>query len=94
MTTDQRKSAAAYRDHLTREGMVRVEVHVREGDAPLIRGAAKALCDPELEGEARVVLREHFAAGPAKGFKRLLASAPLEGIDLSRDHDAGRDIDL
>ncbi len=94
MTTDQWTSAAAYRDHLKREGMVRVEVHVREGDAPLIRGAAKALCDPELEGEARAVLREHFAAGPAKGFKGLLAAAPLEGIDLSRDRDTGRDLDL
>jgi len=94
LTTNQRKSLAAYRDRLKREGMVRVEVHVREQDAPLIRGAAKALSDPELEGEARAVLREHFAAGPAKGFKRLLAAAPLEGIDLSRDRDAGRDLDL
>lgn len=94
MTTNQRKSLSAYRDRLKREGIVRVEVHVREQDAPLIRGAAKALSDPELEGEARALLREHFAAGPAKGFKRLLAAAPLEGIDLSRDRDAGRDLDL
>lgn len=94
MTTSQRKSLSAYRDRLRREGIVRVEVHVREQDAPLIRGAAKALSDPGLEGEARALLREHFAAGPAKGFKRLLAAAPLEGIDLSRDRDAGRDLDL
>ena len=94
MTTDQRKSAAAYRDHLKREGMVRVEVHVREEDAPLIRGAAKALRDPVIEGEARAVLREHFAAGPARGFKRLLAGASLESIDLRRNRDAGRNLDL
>ena len=94
MTTNQRKSLAAYRDRLKREGMVRVEVHVRAQDAPLIRGAAKALGDPELEGEARAVLREHFGASLAKGFKKLLAAAPLEGIDLNRDRDAGRDLDL
>ena len=94
MTPDQRKSVAAYRNRLKREGRVRVEVHVREEDAPLIRGAAKALGDPELGGEARAVLREHFAAGPGKGFKSLLAAAPLEGIDLSRNRDAGRNVDL
>jgi len=91
---NQKKSVAAYRDRLKREGMVRVEVHVREEDAPLIRGAAKALSDPAIEGEARAVLREHFSAGPGKGFKSLLAAAPLEGIDLSRDRDTGRDLDL
>ena len=94
MTPDQRKSVAAYRNRLKREGRVRVEVHVREEEAPLIRGAAKALSDPTIEGEARAILREHFAAGPAKGFKSLLAAAPLEGIDLSRDRDTGRDLDL
>ena len=94
MTPDQRKAVAAYRDRLKREGVVRVEVHVREEDAPLIRGAAKALSDPAIEGETQAMLREHFAAGPAKGFKSLLAAAPLEGIDLSRDHDTGRDLDL
>ena len=64
MTPDQRKAVAAYRDRLKREGVVRVEVHVREEDAPLIRGAAKAQSDPAIEGETRAMLREHFAAGP------------------------------
>ena len=67
---------------------------VRQEGGPLIRGAAKALSDPAIESEARAVLREHFAAGPAKGFKSLLAAAPLEGIDFSRDRDTGRDVDL
>ena len=72
--------------------MVRVEVHVRKQDAALIRGAAKALVDPELEVETRAFLRERFAARNAQRFKPLLAAAPLEGKDLSRDRDLRRDI--
>jgi hypothetical protein len=33
-------------------------------------------------------------AGKAEGLKALLASAPLEGIDLGRDRDFGRDVRL
>jgi hypothetical protein len=40
------------------------------------------------------LLRERFGAGKAKGLKALLASAPLEGIDLSRDRDFGRNVGL
>jgi hypothetical protein len=40
------------------------------------------------------LLREHFGSGPAEGLKSLLAAAPLEGIDLSRRRDLGRDVDL
>jgi plasmid stability protein len=94
MPTNHRKSLSAYRQRLKREGIIRVEIHVREQDAALIRGVAKALADPALEAEARALLREHFAAGNARGFKALLAAAPLEGIELSRDRDLGRDIDL
>jgi len=46
------------------------------------------------ESEARALLRERFGAGKAKGLKALLASAPLEGIELERDRDFGRDVDL
>lgn len=92
MPTNHRKSLSAFRQRLKRQGMVRVEVHVRKEDAALIRGAAKALVDPEREVETRVFLRERFAVGD--GLKTLLAAAPLEGIDLSRDRDLGRNIDL
>jgi hypothetical protein len=40
------------------------------------------------------LLRERFGAGKAKGLKALLASAPLSGINLSRDPDFGRDVRL
>ena len=37
--------------------------------------------------------RERFGAAGPKGFKALLAQAPLEGIDLERVRDFGRDAD-
>ena len=90
----QRKSLSAYRRRLKRRGIVRVEVHVRKDDAALVRGVAQALADPAREAEARALLRERFLADKMRGLKTLLAAAPLEGIDLTRDHDLGRDLVL
>ena len=39
-------------------------------------------------------LRGRFGTGKAKGLKELLASAPLQGIDLTRKRDFGRKIQL
>jgi len=39
-------------------------------------------------------LRQRFAEPPKVSLKALLASAPLDGIDLERSRDAGRDVDL
>jgi hypothetical protein len=94
MRTNPNKAVSNYRRRLKRRGVVRVEVHVQKRDAALVRGIAKALSDPEQEGEARALLRERFGATKAKGLKAYLASAPLEGIDLSRARDFGRDVDL
>jgi hypothetical protein len=94
MATSRRKAVTNYRRRLKRQGISRVEVQVLKEDAALIRGVAKALADPEQERKARALLREHFAPSCAQGLKALLASAPLEGIDLSRDGDLGRDVDL
>ena len=41
-----------------------------------------------------VALRERFGRRAAGGFKELLASCPLEGVDLERSRDFGGDIDL
>ncbi len=90
----QRKALTTYRRRLKRRGVVRLEVHVRKDDVALVRGVVTALADPEREREARTLLRERFGTGKAKGLKALLASAPLEGIDLSRDRDFGRDVRL
>jgi hypothetical protein len=84
-------------DHCARialRGLVRVEVTVRREDASLVRCVAAALSDPAGQAEARRLLRQRFARPPKVSLKALLASAPLEGIDLDRDHDLGRDVDL
>ena len=94
MANSRKNAVRDYRRRLRRKGAVRLEVHVRSEDAALIRGIAQALADPAQETQARMVLREHFGKSQAQGLKALLASAPLEGIDLTRERDFGRDLDL
>jgi hypothetical protein len=94
MPSSQRKSLSAYRRRLKRQGIVRLEVHVRKDDAALVRGVAQALSDPVRQTEVRALLRERFGVARAKGFKALLAAAPLEGIDLTRKRDIGRHVVL
>lgn len=65
-----------------RQDFVRVEVHVREEDAVLVHGIAEALGDPSGAAEARNLLRARFLPPTATGLKALIASAPLDGIDL------------
>jgi len=89
-----KNALANYRHNLKRRGVVRLEVHVRKVDADLVRGVVKALADPEHEAQTRALLRKRFGGGKAKGFKALLATAPLAGIDLSRERDFGRDVEL
>jgi hypothetical protein len=90
----QRTAMNNFRKRLQRQGMARLEVHVRKDDATLVRNVVRALSSPEQEQAARALLREHFGSGQAEGLKALLAAAPLEGIDLSRVRDLGRDVDL
>jgi hypothetical protein len=94
MPNIRNQALVAHRRRLKRQGIVRLEVRVRKSDAVLIRGLVQALADPAREAEARAAMREHFAPGAAKGLKALLAAAPLEGIDLRRARDRGRDVDL
>ena len=58
MTAHKSKPLIAYRRRLKRHGVVRVEVHVRKNDAPLIRGVAQALSDPAKGAAARWVYRD------------------------------------
>ena len=80
-----------WRRRRQRQGFVRVEIQVRKEDVALVRDVATALVDPEHGTETRAILRERIAASRSGGFKALLASAPLEGIDLERPRDFGRD---
>jgi hypothetical protein len=94
MTDTRKKAVTSYRERRKRQGLVRVEVQVHKEDAPLLRSVAGALVDPEQAAEARTLLREHFASREARGLKALLAAAPLDGIDLERIGDTGRDVEM
>jgi hypothetical protein len=94
MPKPRQKPLTAYRRRMKRRGAVRLEVHVRKGDAALVRSIVEALADPKREVEARALLRERLTRGAGRGLKALLAAAPLEGIDLRRSRDRGRDVDL
>ena len=83
-----------YRQRARGLGKVRVEVHVHERDADLVRRIAGALNDPLKGPKSRAVLVSRFGSPPARGFKALLAAAPLDGIELERGPDTGRDVDL
>lgn len=84
----------AWRKRRQRQGFVRVEVLVRKEDARLLREVASALGDPTREAEVRTILREKVVSGHKGGMKALLASAPLEGINLERQQDLGREVEL
>src|SRR5271155_1095795 len=87
-------SPASHRARKRRHGFVRVEVSVREEDVGLVRHVAAALSDPARQAAARMLLRQRFAEPPGVSLKALLAAAPLDGIDLDRRHDLGREVDL
>jgi hypothetical protein len=87
------KALKSYRQREKRRGRARVEVMVHRQDAPLIRDLAKALNDPAQAATARMLIRENLRFR-SMGLKELLASAPLEGVDLSRPEDFGREVDL
>ena len=94
VATSQNRAMRNYRERLKRGGRVRCEVTVHRDDVELIRTVAAALRDPERGARARAVLRERFGASPARGFKDLLASCPVDGLDLTRPRDFGRDIEF
>jgi hypothetical protein len=89
-----KSSIAIHRARRQRQGFVRVEVNVLREDARLVRGVASALSDPSRQAEARRLLQQRFVEPRKVDLKALLASAPLEGVDLKRSRDPGREVDL
>lgn len=84
---------AKHRNNLKKRGIVRVEVLVRSADAGLVRKVAKRLTSGPNEDRFRSVLKKETSI-ESVDLKRLLASAPLDGIDLRRSRDTGRKIKL
>lgn len=93
MKTPRHAPITAFRERQRRQGTIRVEVQVRSEDAALVRSVVAALCDPLRAAEARRLLKARFAAPPPAGIKALLASAPLDDIELQRSRDTGRPIE-
>ena len=103
-------SAGSTTDEALRNAVEAVRLWVEDaidaGEAlPPPRSAEALRADPEIaaalaEGAALAIVpllldaREHFGSRQAEGLKALLAAAPLEGLDLSRKRDFGRDVDL
>jgi plasmid stability protein len=94
MGASQKKALSAHRRRLKRSGIARLEVRVHKDDVALVRSVVAALTDPDREAETRALLRDRFGTRRRRGLKELLAAAPLEGIELTRDRDLGRDVDL
>ena len=94
MAPDDTSPVTRWRKRRQRQGFVRVELQVRKEDVALVREVASALGDPQRETETRASLREKIATPRAGGLKALLCAAPLEGIDLERPRDQGRDVPL
>ena len=94
MTGKGKSSLAKHRARLERQGFVQIEVNVSKEDASLVRRVASALSDPSRQAEARLLLRQRFVEPPKVSLKALLASAPLDGINIERSRDLGRDVDL
>ena len=94
MSAAQRRALAAHRRRQKHNGFTRLEIKVRKADAALIRDVARALADPVREADTRATLKKQIVSGAVTGLKALLAAAPLDGIDLSRERDAGRNAPL
>lgn len=94
MSDRSRVTVAMHRARRTRAGFVRVEITVRGEDARLMRDVAAALSDPDRREATRQLLRQEFCPPATIDLKTLLASAPLDGIDIERDRDLGRIVEL
>ncbi len=95
MTVAQKKAVHDHRKRLRERGLVRMEVQASETDKALIRRVASLLRgDPARAAEVRMRLQQAIGEELKPGLKALLASAPLEGIDLTRGRDLGRDVEL
>ena len=90
----RREAVARHRIGLRRRGLVRIEIRARAEDAPLLREVAAALASEEDGAAARALLHARFIEKAPAGLKALLASAPLEDIDLTRPRDLGRDVEF
>lgn len=95
MPNSRQNALSKHRAGLRRRGLVRVEVQVSATDAELIRQTAHSLRgDTQAATRLRAQLLRLVGGVPTLGLKELLAAAPLDGIELERVRDQGRDVEL
>lgn len=94
MATNEPTPLTRHRERLRQSGEVRVEVRVRKTDAALVRRVSAALSDPAREAHTRAALQNCLVDANPLDLRALLASAPLDDVDLIRSKDLGRSVDL
>jgi len=91
MSSDRKKITSVRRQRRKQAGTTRPEPREGRQDRLPVRRVVAASADPKRGAEAGQRLGERSAGRKAAGLKALLAVAPLEGIDLTRPSDLGRD---
>ena len=95
MTPAQKKAVHNHRMNQLKKGNSRMEINVPEADKELLRKAAANLraggLVAEQTGAALSSIQNPYAR---MNLKELLESAPLEGVDLYRSRETGRDIEF
>lgn len=99
MGNSQRRAIQNYRSRLSKRGLARFEVMGRDGDRDLIRSLARHLADDTAEASRlRAIVSQAVAGEPPRkgGILAALRRSPLVGadLDLSREREEGREVDL
>ena len=99
MGHSQRRAIKTYRSRLSQRGLARFEVLGREADRDLIRSLARQLAQDGPEAvRLRATVDQAVAGEPPRkgGVLAALRRSPLVGadLDIARDGDGGREIDL
>ena len=95
----QKRAVRIYRTRLAQRGVTRFEITGLESDRALIRALARRLAEDDPDAEAvRATVKAALAGEPPKpgGILAALRRSPLVGVglDLSRPHEPGREVDL
>lgn len=95
MTSSQKRAVSRFRKRQRKKGMARMEINLPEKDRELLRKTAANLrAGGKIAEQTRAALNSLINPYEGMGFKTLLESAPLEGVDLERSAETGRDIEL
>lgn len=99
MAGSQKRAVQNYRKRLQERGLMRFEVLGLESDREIIRALARRLAEPGADAvKLRTAVGRSIAGEPPRtgGIVAALRRSPLVGaeLDLSRERDEGREIDL